>query len=125
LNKTRNKKHKLQCSAYAPTHSQNSDQTLFGRSGQAWLQQPACDTAGEALDLRRSFARLLWTPPLPCCSAKGVKYGLQLPAKPATKQVKKPQAAISAFQEGSDDEDTIGKQIARQQAKISTDVKVL
>lgn len=55
---------------------------------------------------------------------KGVKYGLQLPAKPATKQVKKPQAAISAFQEGSDDEDTIGKQIARQQAKISTDVKV-
>jgi len=25
---------------------------------------------------------------------KGVKYGLQLPAKPATKQVKKPQAAI-------------------------------
>ncbi|KAL0020521.1 hypothetical protein WJX79_000102 [Trebouxia sp. C0005] len=55
---------------------------------------------------------------------KGVKYGLQLPAKPAPKQVKKPQAAISAFQEGSDDEDTIGKQIARQQAKISTDVKV-
>ncbi|DBA84434.1 TPA: hypothetical protein ACH3X1_006066 [Trebouxia sp. C0004] len=55
---------------------------------------------------------------------KRVKYGLQLPAKPAPKQVKKPQAAISAFQEGSDDEDTIGKQIARQQAKISTDVKV-
>lgn len=55
---------------------------------------------------------------------KGVKYGLQLPAKPAPKQGKKPQAAISAFQEGSDDEDTIGKQIARQQAKISTDVKV-
>ena len=56
---------------------------------------------------------------------QGVKYGLQLPAKPAAKQVRKPQAAISAFQEGSDDEDTIGQQIARQQAKISTDVKVL
>lgn len=55
---------------------------------------------------------------------QGVKYGLQLPAKPAAKQVRKPQAAISAFQEGSDDEDTIGQQIARQQAKISTDVKV-
>ncbi|DBA72349.1 hypothetical protein WJX79_002770 [Trebouxia sp. C0005] len=46
---------------------------------------------------------------------KGVKYGLQLPAKPAPKQVKNPQAATSAFQDGSDDEDTIGKQIARQQ----------
>ena len=56
---------------------------------------------------------------------KGVKYGLQLPAKPAPKQARKPQTAISAFQEGSDDEDSIGKQIARQQAKISTDVKVL
>jgi len=56
---------------------------------------------------------------------KDVKYGLQLPAKSAPKQAKKPQAAISAFLEGSDDEDTIGKQIARQQAKISTDVKVL
>ena len=55
---------------------------------------------------------------------KGVKYGLQLPARPAPKQVRKPQASISAFQEGSDDEDTIGQQIARQQAKISTDVKV-
>ena len=55
---------------------------------------------------------------------KGVKYGLQLPAKPAAKQVRKPQAAISAFQEGPDDEDSIGQQIARQQAKISTDVKV-
>lgn len=54
---------------------------------------------------------------------KGVKYGLQLPAKPATKQTK-PHAAISAFQEGPDNEDTIGQQIARQQAKISTDVKV-
>ena len=56
---------------------------------------------------------------------KGVKYGLQLPAKPAPKQARKPQTAISAFQEGSDDEDSIGKQIARQQAKISTDVKVV
>lgn len=55
---------------------------------------------------------------------KGVKYGLQLPARPPPKQVRKPQASISAFQEGSDDEDTIGQQIARQQAKISTDVKV-
>ena len=55
---------------------------------------------------------------------KGVKYGLQLPARPPSKQARKPQASISAFQEGSDDEDTIGRQIARQQAKISTDVKV-
>ena len=55
---------------------------------------------------------------------KGVKYGLQLPAKPAPKQFRKPQAAISAFQEGSDDDETIGQQIARQQAKISSDVKV-
>ena len=55
---------------------------------------------------------------------KGVKYGLQLPARPPPKQVRKSQAPISAFQEGSDDEDTIGQQIARQQAKISTDVKV-
>ena len=56
---------------------------------------------------------------------KGVKYGLQLPARPPPKQVRKPQASITAFQEGSDDEDTIGQQIARQQAKISTDVKVI
>lgn len=55
---------------------------------------------------------------------KGVKYGLLLPAKPAAKQVRKPQAAISAFQEGPEGEDSIGQQIARQQAKISTDVKV-
>ncbi|KAL3160355.1 hypothetical protein ABBQ32_010689 [Trebouxia sp. C0010 RCD-2024] len=55
---------------------------------------------------------------------KGVKYGLQLPARPPPKQVRKPQASLSAFQEGSDDEDTIGQQIARQQVKISKDVKV-
>ena len=47
---------------------------------------------------------------------------MQLPAKPAAMQVRK--AAILAFGKCPDDEGFIGQQIARQQAKISTDVKV-